>query len=179
MGKITLVTGGVRSGKSSFALSYASSKVGTKVFIATAVAIDDEMRTRIENHQAERGKSFFTIEAPYDLSGAISLLSPEYSIAVVDCLTVWLGNLFYKFDNDMVGIQNAIDTLPDTLLNASTEIILVTNEVGWGIVPENKMAREFRDCSGLLNQKIAKIADTVVLCVSGIPITIKGQKDCL
>jgi len=173
MGSITLVTGGVRSGKSSFALSYASEKRGTKTFIATAIPFDDEMKARVDTHKKERGESFITVEEPYDLSQAVLSVKEDITIAVIDCLTVWLGNLFYKYDSDMGKIKAAIDNFVNALQNCHVEIIMVTNEVGWGIVPENKMAREFRDCNGFLNQRIAKIADHVILCVSGIPVTIK------
>lgn len=173
MGAVTLVTGGVRSGKSSFALSYAQNKDGLKTFIATAVPFDNEMEIRIKNHQSERGESFVTIEEPYELADAVKSVNPEHSIAVIDCLTVWLGNLFYKFDSDTNRINLSIDNLITALENSGNEIIIVTNEVGWGIVPENKLSREFRDTNGFMNQRIAKIAKHVILCVSGIPVTIK------
>jgi adenosylcobinamide kinase/adenosylcobinamide-phosphate guanylyltransferase len=175
MGKITLVTGGVRSGKSRCALSYAQSKDGTKLFIATAVPFDDEMKTRVDNHRLERGKLFETVEEPYDLASAIALAGSRYSIAVVDCLTVWMGNLFYKYEQNLGLIYSEIDRFITALSNAQSEVIIVTNEVGWGIVPENKLAREFRDMNGLLNQKVAAVADNVILSVSGIQINIKGN----
>jgi len=175
MGKVTLVTGGVRSGKSKFALSYAQSKNGNKVFIATAVPFDDEMRIRVENHRLERGELFETVEEPYDLADAITRIHSGYSIAVVDCLTVWMGNLFYQYEQNPKQIYTEIDHLIIVLRSAQSEIIIVTNEVGWGIVPENKLAREFRDMNGLLNQKVAAVADNVILSVSGIQINIKGN----
>lgn len=175
MGKITLVTGGVRSGKSRFALSYAQSKDGTKMFIATAVPFDDEMKKRVDNHRLERGELFETVEEPYELAAAIARVQSEYSITVVDCLTVWMGNLFYKYEQNPGQIHDEIDRLISALRCLQSEIIIVTNEVGWGIVPENKLAREFRDMNGLLNQKVAAVADNVILSVSGIQINIKGN----
>jgi adenosylcobinamide kinase/adenosylcobinamide-phosphate guanylyltransferase len=175
MRKITLVTGGVRSGKSKCALSYAQSKEGIKLFIATAIPFDDEMRIRVENHRLERDKLFETVEEPYDLATAISHVQSKYPIVVVDCLTVWMGNLFYKYEQNPRMISQEIDRLIMALNNFQSEIIIVTNEVGWGIVPENKLAREFRDMNGLLNQKVAAVADNVILSVSGIQINIKGN----
>ncbi len=176
MKKITLVTGGVRSGKSSFAVSYAKNKDGRKVFIATAVPFDDEMRKRAENHRLERGELFVTVEEPYELADAITRVHSLYTITVVDCLTVWMGNLFYKYEQNTGLISAEIDKLIMALSGVQSEIIIVTNEVGWGIVPENKLAREFRDMNGLLNQKVAAIADYVILSVSGIQINIKGNR---
>jgi len=175
MRKITLVTGGVRSGKSKCALSYAQSKDGSKLFIATAVPFDDEMRIRVENHRLERGESFETVEEPYELATAISQVHSKYSITVVDCLTVWMGNLFYKYEQNSGKINVGIEQLIMALNSTQSEIIIVTNEVGWGIVPENKLAREFRDMNGLLNQRVAAVADNVILSVSGIQINIKGN----
>lgn len=175
MRKITLVTGGVRSGKSRFAVSYAQSKAGNKVFIATAVPFDDEMKKRVDNHRLERGDFFATVEEPYDLAAAVMRVQSFYSIAVVDCLTVWMGNLFYKYEQNPGQIYAEIDNLVNALVNVQSEIIIVTNEVGWGIVPENKLAREFRDLNGLLNQKVAEVANNVILSVSGIQINIKGN----
>jgi adenosylcobinamide kinase / adenosylcobinamide-phosphate guanylyltransferase len=175
MGKITLVTGGVRSGKSRFALSYAQSKDGNKMFIATAVPFDDEMKIRVDNHRRERGELFETVEEPYELAAAITSVDSRYSITVVDCLTVWMGNLFYKYEQNPGQIYTEIDRLVMALSRVQSEIIIVTNEVGWGIVPENKLAREFRDMNGLLNQKVAAVADNVILSVSGIQINIKGN----
>jgi adenosylcobinamide kinase/adenosylcobinamide-phosphate guanylyltransferase len=175
MRKITLVTGGVRSGKSRFALSYAQSKDGYKMFIATAVPFDDEMKIRVDNHRRERGELFETVEEPYELAAAITGVHPRYSITVVDCLTVWMGNLFYKYEQNPGQINTEIDKMIMALNSVQSEIIIVTNEVGWGIVPENKLAREFRDMNGLLNQKVAAVADNVILSVSGVQINIKGK----
>jgi adenosylcobinamide kinase / adenosylcobinamide-phosphate guanylyltransferase len=175
MGKITLITGGVRSGKSAYALSRATSGDGTRAFIATAIPFDSEMETRVVNHKLERGDAFLTIEEPYDLTKAIQNLSPAITVAVIDCLTVWLGNLFYKHESEIEMINKIIDAFIISLQRCHADIIMVTNEVGWGIVPDNKLSRDFRDCNGLMNQKIAKCADNVILCTCGLPMQLKGN----
>jgi len=174
MGSTTLITGGVRSGKSSYALSCAEKDPGIKAFVATAVPFDNEMVERARNHQIERGNRFITIEEPYELSKAILELNTTIRTVVVDCLTVWLGNLFYKFENNIEPINAAIHEFIISLKKSSADLYLVTNEVGWGIVPDNKLSRDFRDCNGLMNQKVASCADNVILCISGIPMKIKG-----
>jgi adenosylcobinamide kinase/adenosylcobinamide-phosphate guanylyltransferase len=174
MGTITLITGGVRSGKSAYALSCATPKDGIKAFIATAIPFDSEMETRITNHRLERGDSFVTIEEPYDLSKTVQELNPTITVVVIDCLTVWLGNLFYKHENEIELINTTIDAFITSLQKCHADIIMVTNEVGWGIVPDNRLSRDFRDCNGLMNQKIAKCADCVIMCVCGLPMKLKG-----
>jgi adenosylcobinamide kinase / adenosylcobinamide-phosphate guanylyltransferase len=173
MGKLTLLTGGSRSGKSTYALKLASGYGDHRVFIATALATDDEMKARIDKHKHDRGQAFNTVEAPYNLADAIMTLDSECSVAVVDCLTVWLGNMFYKFDNDDRAIEDAISGLCLAVQKRPFDLILVTNEVGMGIVPDNALARRFRDAQGSLNQRIAACADAVYLCCCGIPLEIK------
>jgi adenosylcobinamide kinase / adenosylcobinamide-phosphate guanylyltransferase len=174
MGKITLITGGVRSGKSAYALLCTSAVSGMKEFIATAIPFDSEMEERARNHQLERGDAFVTIEEPYDLPKAISGLHGDIQAVVVDCLTVWLGNLFYKHENELDFIKLNIDQLIGSFNDCHADIYMVTNEVGWGIVPDNKLSRLFRDYNGLMNQKIASRADEVVVVTCGIPSKIKG-----
>jgi adenosylcobinamide kinase/adenosylcobinamide-phosphate guanylyltransferase len=169
--RITLVTGGCRSGKSRYALEQASAFTHP-VFVATAVAFDDEMKARIDRHQRERGAAFQTVEAPYDLSAALRSLPPGTDVALVDCLTVWMGNLLCRPEATS-DTPAEVDELLTVLRDPPCDIILVTNEVGMGIVPENALARRFRDETGFLNQSIAALADTVVLAVSGIPTVIK------
>lgn len=174
MGSTTLITGGVRSGKSAYVLSCTEQCQETKAFIATAVPFDNEMAERVKNHQIERGNRFVTIEEPYDLAKAILELNTSINTVIVDCLTVWLGNLFYKFENDLDQINKAIDEFINSLSRSHADLYLVTNEVGWGIVPDNKLSRCFRDCNGLMNQKIASFAEKVILCACGIPLKMKG-----
>lgn len=174
MGKVHLITGGVRSGKSAYVLSATKDNQSTKAFIATAIPFDNEMKVRIENHKQERDRSYITIEEPYDLPGALLNVDKNISIAIVDCLTVWLGNLFYKHVNDESKILLEIKRLLECFPMINCDLYMVTNEVGCGIVPENKMARLFRDYNGLMNQKIAAAADEVVLCSCGLALKLKG-----
>lgn len=178
MAEIILITGGARSGKSSYALNYAEGIFDKKIFIATAVSMDPEMKSRIEKHKKERSPDFKTIEEPYSLDNVVDCLdSQEKLFIILDCVTVWLGNLFYKYNSSQEKIEMEIDSLIKALGRYVAEgkgrFIIITNELGNGIVPENKMAREFRDTAGYLNQALAKKADKVYLCVSGIPVKIK------
>ena len=174
MGRIVLVTGGARSGKSSFALEEALRHSGKRVFIATALALDDEMKDRIRKHQAERGEDFATIEEPLDLTSRLDSLGEDVEVVVVDCLTVWLGNLFHKWGNNEEGVKRQIERFCEVLPATNIRLILVTNEVGFGIVPENELARHYRDMLGFLNHKIAEHSDKVYCCICGIPLCIKG-----
>ncbi len=180
MGKVILVSGGARSGKSAFALKLASeSSYAEKLFIATAVVFDNEMSERVQKHKQERGSEWKTIESPYELPKTVENL-PSKTVAVVDCLSVWLGNVWYKYGDDEDTLSLHIDYLHKSIQNWKTEnsgeIILVTNEVGCGIIPPDAATRRYRDWAGRLNQHIGKIASEVFLCVCGIPMKIK---DCL
>jgi len=174
MGRIVLITGGARSGKSSFALEEALKHSGKRVFVATALALDEEMEDRIHKHRAERGKDFSTIEEPLDIISCLKDLAEDVKVVVVDCLTVWLGNLFHECGNDEDAVKQDVERLCKTLPAISPELILVTNEVGFGIVPENRLARLYRDMLGFLNRRIAQQADMVYCCLCGIPVCIKG-----
>ncbi len=173
MKELTLVTGGGRSGKSRYALHLAGHYTGKRVFIATAEPIDDEIRARIEKHREERGEAFQTIEEPLDLAGALRALSDDVEIAVVDCLTLWLGNLMHHHGAETEDHPEVSELLQ--ILDAPPcDLIFVTNEVGMGVVPENAMARRFRDVAGRLNQEMAGRAGQVVLMVSGLAVPLKG-----
>lgn len=171
MPDVTLITGGGRSGKSDYAVAEARA-YARRVFIATAEGFDDEMAARIAAHRAQRGEAFRTLEAPLDLAGAIRGLA-DCDVAVVDCLTVWLGNLLHHHGAGAV-MQAAIDEFVACLTAPPCPLLLVTNEVGLGIIPENPLARQFRDLAGGLNARIARTAGRVVLLVAGIPVVIKG-----
>ncbi len=174
MPKITLVTGGARSGKSSFVLKQALQNPGKRAYIATATACDEEMVKRIEAHKSERGDYFLTIEEEINLNQALQKSLQLADIVIVDCLTVWLGNLFYHYKNEEVRIKKAISGLVTSLKEETRgEILFVTNEVGLGIIPADKETRLYRDLAGFLNQQIAAIADSVYLCVCGIAQKIK------
>lgn len=179
MGKVVLVTGGVRSGKSSFALEQATkSSFRNKLFIATAEANDDEMKKRIKNHQNERGPEWQTIEAGVRLPEKVSEQKEPASL-LIDCLTVWLGSVWYKQGSSDTVLNAAVSTLAQSITkwkdSCDGELHIVTNEVGWGIVPESAEVRQYRDWAGRLNQEIAKISDEVYLVVCGIPSKIKQQ----
>ncbi len=170
MSSIVLVIGGTRSGKSAFALSRAGELPGRKVYIATAQACDTEMTERIHKHRQKRGQEWTTLEEPVRLGRAVREVSPAYDVIVIDCLTIWLSNLLCV-SRELEGEQ---DDFVDSLraLGAST-LFIVSNEVGMGIVPENELARRFRDLAGELNQRIAQIADEVFLISAGLPLKIK------
>ena len=174
LSRITCITGGARSGKSSYALDAAVKLDGKKGFIATAQACDHEMEKRIADHKSERGDSFVTIEEPLALSSVIDTASLIYDVLVVDCLTVWLANIYYHTDNDIKQIEHYIKSLGDVLQKVNNTLFIITNEVGWGIVPEGALARSYRDYAGHLNKVVAYHADQVVLMVSGIPVMVKG-----
>ena len=170
---LRLIIGGARSGKSAHAQSLAEAAAqrlgGAAVMIATAEALDDEMRERIARHRAERGAGWRTVETPLKLAEAISRLDPA-DCAVVDCLTLWLSNLMFA--------ERDLEAETEALLQAAgrsgSEIILVTNEVGMSIVPENALARRFRDEAGRLNRRVAERADQVTVMFAGIPLVLKG-----
>jgi adenosylcobinamide kinase/adenosylcobinamide-phosphate guanylyltransferase len=168
-----LILGGARSGKSSHAQllaeDIASGRGSQPVMIATAEALDAEMADRIARHRAERGPAWRTIEAPLDLQGAIEGLSAG-EVAVVDCLTLWLSNLMGR-DADL-GVAAA--ALLDSLDRSPATLILISNEVGFGIVPDNALARRFRDEAGRLHQRIAAVADEVRLIVAGLSLVLKS-----
>lgn len=167
--RIYLLTGGVRSGKSSYALQLAASS-NKPFYIATGWADDDEMTDRIIKHKEERDNRWTTIEERYDIRKAIeNAVSNGADIAIIDCLTMWTCNLMYKSKDIDTHTANLIEALK----SSSIPIVMVTNEVGLGIVPESKDGRDFRDLLGWINQKIAKVADKVIFMVSGIPMVIK------
>ena len=171
MKRVTLVTGGSRSGKSRYAIATALT-YEKRAFIATAPVCDEEMERRIAAHRAERGDRFVTIEAPTDPAKAFDSLAPDAEVALLDCLTVWVGNLMHEHGSDVDAFPE-VEAFFSLLEDPPVDVILVTNEVGSGVIPENAMARRFRDLAGMINQRVAARADKVVLCVSGIPVTIK------
>ncbi len=168
MSTICLVTGGVKSGKSSYALNLALRYEAPRLFIATATAFDEEMRIRIENHKKERKGQFDTIEEPIEISKVLKRTT-NYSVSVLDCVTLWINNLLYH--NKIQEIDKFIETLKDI----DCDLIIVSNEVGMGIMPDNKLARQYADLLGKTNQRIAELADKVILMVSGIAVNIKGE----
>ncbi len=195
--KIIFVTGGARSGKSSFALNEASRLKGKKAYIATAEALDKEMKERIEKHKKDRGNDWDTYEEPVKITSTLSNMKNNHSVVVLDCLTIWLSNILHRTQSlptKQAGselrtqileaeIKKFLDTLSQfknssvrALGSGFCSLYIVSNEVGMGIVPDNKAAREFRDLAGLLNQKVAEAADEVYLVTAGIPVKIKNKK---
>ena len=175
MSEVVLITGGARSGKSRHALEMAGRRERGRVYIATAEPFDDDMRSRIREHRLERGGSFETVEAPLDLTGALGSIPGNTEVAVVDCLTVWLGNLVHHRGEDEDSFPE-VNAFLKTLDRPPCDLVLVTNEVGMGVIPESRLARRFRDSLGRLNQEVARRADRVVLMASGLPIAIKGEE---
>lgn len=167
-GNVTLVLGGARSGKSAHAESLIES-LGGGVYIATAEAWDDEMRDRIRLHQARRGSHWQTREVPLDLAAAVG--EHVGTPILIDCLTIWLSNLMhYERDADA-----AIDELLKAFAGVTAPVVVVSNELGLGIVPENALARSFRDVHGRMNQTVAAAASRVVFVAAGLPLTLKDE----
>ncbi len=166
--KTVLILGGARSGKSRHAMKLAEEKSKNPVLIATAVPGDKEMRQRIARHRRDRGAHWTTVEAPLELAAAIAELAPA-DVAVVDCLTLWLSNLLHEEG----GCEIKVDQLLAAVGDSPAELILVTNEVGLGIVPATPLGREFRDEQGILNQRLAAIAGEVIFLAAGLPLRLK------
>ena len=171
--KIYYVTGGARSGKSSFALQLAVPYV-KRVFLATAEPFDGEMRQRIGKHREERGDQFTTVEEPIALDRALRELPAGTDVVLLDCLTVWTGNLMHYAEGRGEGeIDKQVERFLDELHHPPCDIIIVSNEVGMGIVPENAMARRFRDIAGIINQRVASLSTEAWLLCSGLPLRLK------
>jgi adenosylcobinamide kinase/adenosylcobinamide-phosphate guanylyltransferase len=175
--RLTLITGPVRSGKTRLAVQWALNYPFPRTYIATAQGLDSEMAERIRRHQEERGSAFQTVEEPLNLSSRIEKIKRPCSVVVVDCLTLWVSNLLGTIKEEGPGIQDQLDEVLAVLKKTRIPVILIGNEVGWGIVPENALARTFRDLSGRLHQEIAQIADQVILMVAGIPLVVKGERE--
>ncbi|MBW2055166.1 MAG: bifunctional adenosylcobinamide kinase/adenosylcobinamide-phosphate guanylyltransferase [Deltaproteobacteria bacterium] len=172
MKKTILVIGGCRSGKSSHALNLANQIPGHKIFIATCMPHDKEMEERVLLHKKQRSRAWTTLEVPVRLSEEISKNSQKENVILVDCLTLWISNLILE-NNDQENIDGHIRKLVQSLEKSQCPIILVSNEVGTGIVPENRLARRFRDIAGFTNQRVAACADNVIWMVAGIPVGVK------
>ena len=174
MGKSVFILGGARSGKSDFALKKASAEPGEKAFVATAEALDGEMRARIEKHRKERGKQWITHEEPLRISGLIADIGDKYQVLLVDCLTLWLSNIMhagYDVKNETKQLASVIG------MGRVASLYIISNEVGLGLVPESPLGREYRDYLGILNQEVAKAATDVYFMAAGIPLKLKGDSD--
>ena len=164
---VVLVGGGSRSGKSSYALGLARARGKRLGYVATAQALDDEMTDRIRLHREDRGADFTTLEAPLDIAGVLRAEGDDFDVIVVDCLTLWLSNHL------LLGREPPAGELLEMAAASPATYILVTNEVGCGIVPENALARRFRDLAGRLNQQAAARASEVYWMAFGIPMRLK------
>lgn len=166
---LTFITGGARSGKSARAQALAEGLSGELVYIATAQAFDDEMADRIARHQLDRGPRWRTVECPIDLADAILREAGPDRVVLVDCLTLWTSNLLLNGTD----FAQASERLLAALAKVRSPVILVSNEVGMGIVPDNALARQFRDLAGRINQAIAALADHAELVVAGLVVPLK------
>ncbi|AHB48483.1 adenosylcobinamide kinase [Hyphomicrobium nitrativorans NL23] len=167
--RLTLVLGGARSGKSRYAEELITGAAPPWVYLATAEALDDEMRERIAQHRHRRNAQWLTTDAPRDLAGAIAKADGEGRPILIDCLTLWLSNTLLAGAD----VEKACEDLAVVLEKARGPVVAVSNEVGFGLVPETPLGRRFRDAQGRLNQQVAAIADRVVLVAAGLPLTLK------
>lgn len=173
MNRICFVTGGARSGKSTFALSLAEG-YEEKIFLATAEPFDTEMHERIERHRLERADAFTTLEEPLELGRVLRHLPSATGLVLVDCLTVWTGNLlYYSNQHGQAGMERLIAEFLSVLEEPPCPLILVTNEIGMGIVPDNPLSRAFRDLAGTINQRAAALSTEAYLLCSGLPIRLR------
>ena len=174
--RLIFILGGARSGKSAYALKLAESMAGKRLYIATAQALDKEMGEKIKKHKRERGSNWVTIEEPIHVADVVRG-DKKHDVILLDCITIWLSNLITnsasKIENQKSKIENYINSLVSACKKTKANIIVVSNEVGLGIVPDNPLARQFRDISGYANQRIAEAADEVYFVVSGIGVKVK------
>ena len=179
LGKIVLVTGGARSGKSRFAEQYAAKHGNRIAYIATAQIYDEEMAHRVKLHQVRRPVEWDTFEAPFEAEKILREAGEAHDLILFDCLTLYLSNLICAlpsledFDRNYCTIRENIDRLIEQATAYEGTVVFVTNEVGAGIVPENRLSREYRDLAGISNQLMARAADEVYLVVCGLPVNVK------
>lgn len=172
MRRVTLVLGGARSGKSRHAEALALGHKGRRLYLATAEVIDAEMRERVELHRQQRGSGWETREVPLDLSDALEQADDPKSFILVECITIWINNLIFHGKDVALEVKRLCDNLP----KLKGRIVLVSNEVGLGIVPDNALARQFRDEAGRANQALGAMADEVVFVAAGLPLLLKSPQ---
>ncbi len=170
--ELLLVTGGCRSGKSRFAQRWAEARAASRLFLATAQAVDEEMAERIRRHKRGRGMGWSTVEEPMEVSRAIREHGHGVGVMLMDCATIWVSNLLVAGLSDEEVLAKAA-SLREVLQETPCSAAIVTNEVGWGIVPDHPLGRRFRDLAGSVNQILAEAADRLVLMVAGVPVTVK------
>jgi adenosylcobinamide kinase/adenosylcobinamide-phosphate guanylyltransferase len=173
--KMIFITGGCRSGKSRYALDYTNQHFSKKLYLATSEALDEEIAQRIERHKKMRGPEWQTVEEPVEIVNKIRQYGNKVDVILLDCITLWLSNLLMRRRDDPE-IMDEVSRLIDTVKQISASSIIVSNEVGMGIVPADLLSRRFRDLSGMANQKIAGGSETVIFMASGLPIFLKGGK---
>ena len=166
---VTLVLGGARSGKSRYAEGLVDRHPGRRTYLATAEVLDDEMAARVKAHRARRDSDWRTVEEPLELAARLKAETEQGAAVLVDCLTLWLGNLL----GEARDIDTEIDGLIDAIGQFGGPVVFVSNEVGQGIVPDNALARQFRDHAGILHQRLAEKADRVVFVTAGLPMNLK------
>jgi adenosylcobinamide kinase/adenosylcobinamide-phosphate guanylyltransferase len=170
--RLTLVLGGARSGKSRHAEQLVTNFAPPWIYVATAEARDEEMRARIDAHRQRRSEEWQTLEAPLELAAILARVGGTSRPVLVDCLTLWLSNALLAGRN----VESECERLTRALRGAKGPVVVVSNEVGLGIVPDTPLGRVFRDAQGLLNQRVAAAADHVVLMTAGLPLTLKGRR---
>ena len=177
-GSVTLVLGGARSGKSRYAQQLAEQSRNV-VFVATAKASDEEMRAKIERHRRDRLQEWPTIEEPLDLAKVLAEHELASDVILVDCLTIFAANLLDVEGEDGDSMERRVEALCEALRTAQCNVVLVSNEVGSGVVPAYAVGCRYRDLLGEINQKVARIADDVVLMVAGLPLALKGHVEVM
>lgn len=175
MGKVVFITGAVRSGKSKLAVELGEKSLKKVVFLASCSPLDKEMRERVAKHKQSRPQDWTTIEEPINVADVIKKAKAD-ELIIFDCLTLWISNIMCKFDKEEL-IDKKIEELFLALQQVKSDIIIVSNEVGWGIVPENKLARQFRDIVGITHQKLADLSDEVFLVTVGIAQKLKESRE--
>lgn len=174
MSKVILVTGGARSGKSRFAEGLAEGYQPLRGYLATGQAGDAEMAERIARHRGRRGGEWETLEEPLEVAEAILAHESRFNVLLLDCITLWISNLLFQGEGGAAAALSRVAAFTETFPRLKTPLIMVTNEVGMGIVPEHPLARTFRDLAGEANELIAARADEVYVTISGLPLKLKG-----